>query len=185
MGGRERVGGSTMPSDIGDQVVCTVGQTDGHSNPYHTMMRADVEWNSLGPHSNLLMPSSGPTGSVMHGSAWLDRVGKKPSVKADLFIYSNCVTVSGQCLSVAIIISNKMDFNSCAYMVDFPKSSHIYRVTDCYAVYWQSFSWWSNVYLGMVCKLGKFGHIYRIKGCIFFHLFYHKSKKTTYIVTVL
>jgi len=58
--------------------------------------------------------------------AWLDRVDKKPSVKADLLIYGNCVTVSRQCLSVAIIVSNKMDFNSCAYMAYFPKSSHIY-----------------------------------------------------------
>jgi len=40
---------------------------------------------------------------VCVGSAWFDRVGKKPFVKADLFIYSNCVTVSGQCLSMAII----------------------------------------------------------------------------------
>jgi len=29
------------------------------------------------------------------GPAWLDRVSKNPSVKADLLIYSNCVTVSG------------------------------------------------------------------------------------------
>jgi len=58
-----------MPSDTGDQVVCTVGQTDGHSNPYHTTRGADVEWNSLGPHATLLKPPSGPTGSVMvlHG----------------------------------------------------------------------------------------------------------------------
>jgi len=34
--------------------------------------------------------------------SWLDRVGKKPSVKEDLVIYSYIVTVSGQCLSVAI-----------------------------------------------------------------------------------
>jgi len=32
--------------------------------------------------------------SVCVGSAWLDRVGKKLSVKADL-IYGNCATVSG------------------------------------------------------------------------------------------
>jgi len=58
-----------MPSDTGNQVVCTVGQTDGHSNPYHTTKRADVEWNSLGSHATLLKPPSGPTGSVMvlHG----------------------------------------------------------------------------------------------------------------------
>jgi len=41
---------------------------------------------------------------VCVGPAWLDRVSKKLSVKADLLIYSNCVTVPGQCLSVAIII---------------------------------------------------------------------------------
>jgi len=62
---------------------------------------------------------------VCVGPAWLDRVGKKPSVKADLLIYGNCVTVAGQCLSVAIVISNKMDFNSCVHMAHFPKSSHI------------------------------------------------------------
>jgi len=55
---------------------------------------------------------------------------KKPSIKADLLIYSSFNTVSGQCFSVpAIIISNKMDFNFCAYMEGFPKSSHIYVAT--------------------------------------------------------
>jgi len=63
------VGGLTMPVDIPDQAVCTVGQTDGHSNPDHSTRRADVKWNSLEPHATLLMPSSDPTGSVMalHG----------------------------------------------------------------------------------------------------------------------
>jgi len=32
---------------------------------------------------------------TLSGAVWLDRVGKKLSVKADLFIYSNCVTMSG------------------------------------------------------------------------------------------
>jgi len=31
---------------------------------------------------------------VCVGPVWLDRVGKKPSVKADLLIYGNCVTMS-------------------------------------------------------------------------------------------
>jgi len=62
---------------------------------------------------------------VCDGPAWLDRVSKKLSIKADL-IYGNSVTVSEQCLSVAIIISNEMDLNSCAYMAHFPKSSQIY-----------------------------------------------------------
>jgi len=62
VGGRGlgRVGGLMMLSDTGDQVVCTVGQTDGHSSPDHTMRRADIKWNSLGPQATLLMHPSGP-----------------------------------------------------------------------------------------------------------------------------
>jgi len=64
-GGRGRVGGLTILVDTANQVVCTVGQTDGHSNPDHTMRKADVEWNSLGPHATLLMHPTDTTGSVM------------------------------------------------------------------------------------------------------------------------
>jgi len=62
---RGRVGGLTMLSDTGDQVVCTVG----HSSPDHSTRRVVIEWNSLGPQATLLMYSSGPTGSelVLHG----------------------------------------------------------------------------------------------------------------------
>jgi len=41
--GRWEGGGLMMPSDTGDQVVYIVGQTDGHSNPYHTTRRAVIE----------------------------------------------------------------------------------------------------------------------------------------------
>jgi len=96
------VGRLTMPVDTVNQVVCTVSQTDGHSNPDHTTQSVDIEWNSLGPHATLLML---PSGRVCDGPAWLDRVSNKPSVKADLLIYSichmNCVT---ECLSAAIIM---------------------------------------------------------------------------------
>jgi len=63
--GRGRVGVLTMPVNTGDQGVCTVGQTDGHSCPDHTMRRADIKWNSLRPQATLLMHPSGPTGSVL------------------------------------------------------------------------------------------------------------------------
>jgi len=71
-GGREgegRVGGLMMSPDTGDQDVCTMGRTDGHSSPDHTTRRADVKWNSLGPHATPLMHPSGPTGSelILHG----------------------------------------------------------------------------------------------------------------------
>jgi len=39
---RGQVGGLMMLSDTGNQVVCTVGQTDAHSSPDHTTRRADV-----------------------------------------------------------------------------------------------------------------------------------------------
>jgi len=66
---RRRAGGLMLLSDTGNQVVCTVGQRDGHSSPDHTMRRADVKWNSLAPQATLLMHPSGPTGSkvVLHG----------------------------------------------------------------------------------------------------------------------
>jgi len=65
----EGVGGLMMLSDTGDQVVYTVGHTDAHSSPDHTIRRADIEWNSFGPQATLLMHPSGPTGSelVQHG----------------------------------------------------------------------------------------------------------------------
>jgi len=64
-----RVGGLMMPLDTADQVLCTVGQTYGHSSPDHTTRRADIEWNSLGPQAILLMHSSGLIGSelILHG----------------------------------------------------------------------------------------------------------------------
>jgi len=48
----------------------------------------------------------------------------KSCVKADLLIYGNIFTASGQGLSVAIKLSNKMDFNFCSCMDGFPKFSH-------------------------------------------------------------
>jgi len=66
VGGRvEGEGGLTLLSDTGDQVVCTVGQIDGHSSPDHTMRRTDIKWNSLAPQATLLMHPSGPTESVL------------------------------------------------------------------------------------------------------------------------
>ena len=42
----------------------------------------------------------------------LYRVSKKPSVKADLAMYSHIVDVSGQCMSVSLILGCKLDFSS-------------------------------------------------------------------------
>ena len=40
------------------------------------------------------------------------RVGKKPSVKADLAIYSHVLDLSGQCMSVSLMLGIKLDFSS-------------------------------------------------------------------------
>jgi len=93
-----RVGGLTMLSDTGDQVVCTVGQTDAHSNPDHTTRRADVEWNSFGPQATLLMHPNGPTGSelVQHGFIGLAKAACKsrPSYLQQL---CHCVWIVLEC----------------------------------------------------------------------------------------
>jgi len=49
-----------MLVDTGDQVACTVGQTDGHSSRDHATRQADVEWNCLGPQGTLLMHPVAP-----------------------------------------------------------------------------------------------------------------------------
>jgi len=64
-GWRGRVDGLTMLSDTDEQVVCTVGQADGHSSPYHTTSHAGVQWDRIGPQATLLMPLKGLTGSIV------------------------------------------------------------------------------------------------------------------------
>ena len=62
---------------------------DGHSQQFDTtpILISAPQW----PHK----PCNAPT--------WLYRVGKKPSVKADLAMYSHTVDVSRQYMSVLII----------------------------------------------------------------------------------
>ena len=60
------------------------------------------------------------------------RVGKKPSVKADLAIYSHAVDVGEQCRSESLTLGHYLDFSSCDIMVGFCKSSHIYLPDNSY-----------------------------------------------------
>ena len=50
-------------------------------------------------------------------------------MKVNLAIYRHVLNVSGQCMSVSLILGFKLDFNfsSCANWYDFSKSSHIYK----------------------------------------------------------
>jgi len=54
-----------MPLDTGDQVERTVDQIDGHSNPYHTLSGADIQWDRIGLKATLLMPLKGLIESIM------------------------------------------------------------------------------------------------------------------------
>ena len=70
------------------------------------------------------MPFSGSKGPVLHVHG-LTQAQEKPSVKADLAIYTHVLGVPGQYESVALMLSHKMDFNCCANRDGFRKSSHI------------------------------------------------------------
>jgi len=61
------VGRLMMPVNTANQVVCTVGQKEGHSNLDHTMSlsQADVQWSRIGPQATPLMPLNGRTESVL------------------------------------------------------------------------------------------------------------------------
>ena len=49
-------------------------------------------------------------------------------MKTDLAIYSYVLGIFIWCKSVGLVISNKLDFNSCAVRDGFCKSSHILQV---------------------------------------------------------
>ena len=51
-----------------------------------------------------------------NASMQLYRVGKEPSVKADLAMYNHTVDVSRQCMSVSLILGCKLDLSSCVGM---------------------------------------------------------------------
>jgi len=48
-----------------DQAVCTVGQTNGHSSPYHATSHTGIQWDRIGPQATLLMPLKSLTGSMV------------------------------------------------------------------------------------------------------------------------
>jgi len=66
-GWKGRVGGLTMLSDTGNQVMCIqwAMQSVGHSNPDYTTSHADIQWDRIGPQATLLMPLKDLTGSTM------------------------------------------------------------------------------------------------------------------------
>ena len=102
-------------------VLCSQQMTGMYTN--HRIDRDD-HWPQLGVQPNLISapqwanrPCNAPT--------QFNRVVEKPSVKADLAIYSHAVDVCGQCMSESLILGHNLDFSFCDIMVGFCKSSHI------------------------------------------------------------
>ena len=91
---------------------------DGHCQQFHTTptLISAPQW----PHRPCNAPMRPYT------------VGKKPSVKADLAIYSQAVDVRGQCMSESLKLGHNLDFSSCDIMVGFHKSSHIFYPNTSY-----------------------------------------------------
>ena len=118
-GGRgwEAEGGQYHPQ--GDKQQCCVFSR-AQKLPQSTWQAQTVVSSSLTPQAALLVPISGPIDPVV-----VYRVGKRPSVKADLAIYSLVVGMSGLWVNVATMLNNKLDFYCCDNSVSFCKSSHI------------------------------------------------------------
>ena len=57
----------------------------------------------------------------------LTRSEKKPSMKADLAIYSHTVDAAGQCMSESLLLGHNLDFSTCDILVSFCKSICIWR----------------------------------------------------------
>ena len=89
----------------------------------------DGHWQQFGTQPILI--------SASHWACWpcnaaigFYMVDKKPSVKADLTIYSQAVDVHGRCMSESLKLGHNLDFSSCDIMVSFHKSSHILNIRN-------------------------------------------------------
>ena len=119
MGGRLKVG-YTIHKEINCNALSSVSTETATVNLVGQESREqqfDTPSSLISAHQWPHRPCSGPS--------WFYRVGKRPTVKADLAICSLIVGVSGQWLSVATMLNNKLDFCCCNNSVGFCKSSHI------------------------------------------------------------
>ena len=92
----------------------------------------DGHWQQPGTQTILISAPQWPNWPC-NALTWFYRVDKKPSVKADLAIYSHAVDVGGQCMRESLTLVHEriinfalnLDFSSGDIMVGFCKSSHI------------------------------------------------------------
>ena len=105
-------------------VLCSQQMTGMYTN--HKIDR-DGHWQQSDTQPILISAPQWPN-RTCNAPTRLYRAGKKPSVKADLAIYSHVVDASGQCMSVSLILGFNLDFSSCDNLVSFYKSSHILQI---------------------------------------------------------
>ena len=118
MSGKLQVGYPAIRAQI--VVLCSQQVTGMYTN--HRIDQ-DSHWQQLGTQPILI---SAPQWICWPCNALTQfyMVGKKPSVKADLAIYSQAVDIRGRCMTESLILGHNLDFNSCDIMVGFHKSSH-------------------------------------------------------------
>ena len=102
-------------------VPCSQQTTRMYTN--HRIDR-DGHWQQSGTQPILISVSQWPN-RTCNTPTRPYRVGKKPSIKVDLAIYSHEVDASGQCMSESLVLWHNLDFSSCDILVSFCQSSHI------------------------------------------------------------
>ena len=127
--GREVVGGGWASRRwalfaIGPQtvVLCSQQTTGMYTN--HRIDQ-DGHWQQFGTQPILISAPQWPN-RTCNAPMRPYRVGKKPSVKADLAIHSHTVDASGLCMSESLMLGHNLNFSSCDILVGFCKSSHKY-----------------------------------------------------------
>ena len=115
-------GGGGWQAEGGQTLLCSQQTTGMYTN--HRMDQ-DGHWQQFGTQLILISapqwacwPCNAPTQSYT--------VGKKPTVKADLAIYSQAVDVRGRCMSSSLKLGHNLNFSSCDIMAGFHKSSHTF-----------------------------------------------------------
>ena len=119
VGGKLEAGYPTIRAQT--VVLCSQQTTRMYTN---RRIDQDIHWQQFGTQPILISAPQWACWSCNAPTRFYT-VGKKPSVKADLAIYSQAVDVHGQCMSKSLILGHNLDFSSCDIMVSFRKSSHI------------------------------------------------------------
>ena len=119
MGGKPRRANTAIKAQT--VVLCSQQTTGMYTN--HRIGR-DSHWQQFGTQPILI---SAPQWDCWPCNALTRsyKVGKKPSVKADLAISSQAVDVHGRCMSESLKLGHNLDLSSCDIRVGFHKSSHI------------------------------------------------------------